>query len=84
MKREKKTLEQMEYKKNYYQENKEKIKAQKKLWDEQNGERVMSLRSELVQCDCGCFIQRKTKGSIRHTQTQRHKDGMKTFAPNIV
>ena len=79
-----KTPERIEYRKKYYEDNRDRIKAQKKIYDEENCKKMTKQTSDLVQCECGCFIQRKTKGSLKHTQSQRHKDGMKTFAPNIV
>ena len=40
--------------------------------------------SEIVQCACGCFMTRHTRGGNQHRQSQRHQNGLKTFAPKIV
>jgi hypothetical protein len=79
-----KTPERIEYRKKYYEDNRDRIKAQKKIYDEESCGKMTKQTSDLVQCECGCFVQRKTKGSLKHTQSQRHKDGMKIFAPTIV
>ena len=78
------TAARIEYKKSYYEENKEKIKAQKKKWDEDNSEKMKNWITEMVQCECGCFMQRKNRGLTKHKESQRHKNGMITFAPTIV
>jgi hypothetical protein len=73
-----------EYKKTYYEENREKLLAEKKQYYYDNIDTINKRSSDVVQCQCGCFLTRKAKGSSRHIQSQRHKDGMKTFAPKIV
>ncbi len=63
----------------YCEQNKEKIRAQQKKYNETYKDYI----TELVQCECGSFMARCTKNGNRHLQTQRHKNGMKTFAPRI-
>jgi len=77
------TAERIEFRKSYYEENKDKIKAQKKKWDEAHAQETKDWRTEILQCECGCFIARKTENGSKHLKSQRHKDGMKMFAPRI-
>jgi len=68
----------------YYENNKENKLMKVKQYREDHKEDINKWRTEIVQCDCGCFMTRKTRGLTKHIQSQRHKDGMKTFAPKIV
>jgi len=71
-------------KKSYYEENKERIKAEVRKYNEDNKDKINKSNAEIVQCECGCFMTRKNRGRTSHLQTQRHKNGMKLFAPTIV
>jgi predicted GIY-YIG superfamily endonuclease len=64
--------------------DKEKKLLKVKQYREDHKEEISRYRSEIVQCECGCFVTRKTRGKTSHLQSQRHKDGMKTFASTIV
>jgi hypothetical protein len=70
--------------KSYLEINDEKIKAQSKKYREEHSDEIKKRCSEIVQCECGCFIKRHTKDGSAHSRSQRHKNGMKIFAPKIV
>ena len=76
--------QKIEYYKNYCEQNKEMLKEKRKKYYNENLLKMKERDSEICQCQCGCFLTRKVKGSSRHIQSQRHKNGMKTFAPKIV
>ena len=78
--KEKKVLKQMKY----YEKYKEKVLARNKKFSKEHAFEIHERNSEIVQCECGHFMTRKTRGRTSHMQSQRHKDGMKTFAPKIV
>ena len=61
---------QQEYKKEYYENNKEHKKEKSKLFYENNSDHIKEYRSEKITCECGCHIRR---GDIaKHKRTQNH------------
>ena len=50
-----------------------------KYWKEYrviNINKINERTKKIVQCECGHFICQKVKGSTRHQQSQKHKDGI--------
>ena len=50
-----------------------------KYWKEYrviNIDKINERTKKLVQCECGHFICQKGKGSTRHQQSKKHKDGI--------
>ena len=41
-----------------------------------NIDKINERTQKLVQCECGQFVCQKVKGSTRHQQSQKHKDGI--------
>jgi hypothetical protein len=78
------TIERLNYKKDYYQANKDKIDEQKRIYDVANKDKIKAWRNEIVTCECGCKITRKTRGLTKHKHSQRHKDGIETIDSNNV
>lgn len=75
-----------EYKKQYYQDNKEKIKQQQKEYREKNKEEVvekkkdyydknkeeiLKKKAEKITCECGTVISRQRLA--KHKKTAKHK-----------
>jgi predicted GIY-YIG superfamily endonuclease len=59
-----------QYKKEYLNENREKIKQQKKEWYIDNKEKIKEHRSQIIDCECGSTIQLQEKA--RHLKSQKH------------
>jgi hypothetical protein len=67
----------------YNKEHKDELLKYWKDYRVKNIDQINARTKEIVQCECGVFVTRKAKGSTRHIQSQKHKDGMKSFSPHI-
>lgn len=63
------------YKKEYHENNKEKIQEKVKKWRVDNKERFDERLRQTVICDCGCKVRKDVLK--RHQTTKKHKDFMK-------
>ena len=54
----------------YYCDNKERLNAKNKIYQEENKEDISASRGEIVTCECGC---NSTKSMLkRHKKTAKH------------
>ena len=65
------TPEHKQYRKEYYDTNKEHIKEYGIQHREKNKDKLKLQRNEQIQCECGCMISRKHLQ--RHTRSQKHE-----------
>ena len=63
-----------ERKKDYYENNKEKLKEIHKEYYHNNKEKIKEINKEIIICECGCEITKKSL--TRHKKTKKHIDLM--------
>jgi hypothetical protein len=68
----------------YKETHREELLEYWKSYRVKNINQINERTQEIVQCECGCFVTRKCKGTSRHIQSQKHQDGLKTFIQKIV
>tara|TARA_R110000765_G_scaffold173021_1_gene277898 strand:+ start:221 stop:463 length:243 start_codon:yes stop_codon:yes gene_type:complete len=59
-----------EYKKQYYQDNKEDIKKYQQEYRDNNKEEIDKKKAEKITCECGCIVSKQQ--IARHKKTQKH------------
>ena len=57
-------------KKQYYEDNKDKIAAYKKQYHECNRDKILAYRKEKITCVCGSCVQRNEKS--KHERSKKH------------
>ena len=63
--------------KQYREDHKDKMKQYTLHYYETNKDKIKQNYKEKVLCDCGCFINRTTRNSTRHQQSQQHQAKLK-------
>ena len=62
--------------KEYQQDNKEKKLEYDKNYYEQNKDKILEKKLEKITCQCGCFITKQGSKSSKHIQTKKHINGV--------
>jgi len=59
-----------EQKKQYYENNKEALAEKKKEYREKNKETIAEQKKEKITCECGCIVRKD--GLVRHKKSNKH------------
>jgi hypothetical protein len=67
--------------KEYYEQNKEKLQQKQKIKYEENKKEINDKRKEIVECECGCYLQKwhisRHMKTAKHTELLNAKNGTK-------
>ena len=61
-----------QHKKEYRNENRERINQQLKEWYYENKDKILERQSQKIECECGSTI--TTQHKLRHLKTKKHQD----------
>tara|TARA_R100000655_G_scaffold90950_1_gene131631 strand:- start:566 stop:817 length:252 start_codon:yes stop_codon:yes gene_type:complete len=70
------------YYRNYYQNNKEKIKAESELYYYENKDKILEYKGTKIECSCGAKVARG--GMRRHLNSIKHAERMEKIAAKFV
>ena len=74
--------------KEYYDKNKDILQEKRKIKYEENKEEISEKRKEILECECGCLIQKqhlsKHKKTVKHSELLKTKNAIKAEEPTKI